>query len=450
MSHAKATAKRAAPKAAPKAAAKQATKAAMISAAEAAAALDPLYEAALAAGLVYAEDGETLLYNRWYSPVLRADWTAPRKGNNNTTRVRVQFQVNGAWVDLNVRVFGQKHIGRIDPLLEEDVAKENARIRNKDFTVSKRTKGVALQVYEYDVAVKTAEDGFTVLEAPPAEARSDYFRFANYLDIFLQTEIHLEFASGRLLKTAPRGKPLPPGSILVSIDKVVAVVQRYISPSAKKNAGMPLPNPITRITLKFDKDTFLPDQLKIFDRSKPYTDANGARRFEEAKVGETPVTAVNVHEFVRSNAEFDGIFCADNICFSNLGISMPIYAPIVVMSPPVLREADLDDLYDDAPAAASVSEGAGGSGDAEDGEGGDGDEDGEYEQPGEPEVPLAPPAKAAPKAAAPKAAAPKAAAPKAAAAKAAAPKAARPKAAAPKAPEDTDDLDALVDGLSAV
>jgi hypothetical protein len=338
-------------------------------------ALDVAHQAYTAA-LEKSEEGGQQPDARWYKNILWAEWGLNKPGANSTQRVPIMCRLGSVEGRLVVKAFGEKHTGRIDPLLDEDVAKINTELKGRSFSVKKRTREPAIQVQKYTVPVPTEADGVTVAKDeggkpkyPSDDKISTYYRFAEHLETFLITEYDIHTAPefkgpGRLVassniplrKKGEKGATaaiIPTaGVITVPSLKLAVPTQRVISNDSIKNAGKDLPNPMTRITMKFNKDTLKPTGFAIHNMDKKFYNPEKKRYdFELATVEiegkQAPVDAANIHAFLLSGSKVDLIVNADSICSSNLGISIPIQAKLVVASAANRQSIGTSDLYGD-------------------------------------------------------------------------------------------------------
>jgi len=349
-----------------------------------------------------AERLETLKNNNqdntvWWTSALKFEWNCVRKGNNGTQWISIKYtDANGVTGSLVIRVNGEVHTGQIMPAGYAEVAILAARSKQN---IEKRNKKPVLQFQEYRAQVKTAEDGITLLQdndgnpiLPDIETKSPYYKVANLINEAFATEAREKISRGcSLVETVTNMKkadktitienilaafvdktkiPYPGGIILSAGDvailrkmisqkeldlltkgvivtpntRVVSLVQEFVSDQAKKNAGLPLPNPITRVAMNFDQITGVA-QLSIFDKSRPYI-ADGQQKYEAGKVNGEPVNNYNVHEFIKSRSIIDAIITMDCISGHSMGMSIPVKAEIIVVDAPVVREVGLMDVYD--------------------------------------------------------------------------------------------------------
>lgn len=337
------------------------------------AALDVAHQAYTAA-LEKSEEGGQQPDARWYKNILWAEWSQCKPGANSTQRIPIMCRLGSIEGRLVVKAFGEKHTGRIDPLLDEDVAKINVELKGRSFSVKKRTKQPAIQIQKYTVPVPTEADGVTVAKDesgkpkyPSDDKISMFYRFAEHLETFLITEYEIhtdpEFKGpGRLVastnlalrkkgeKGATPAIASAAGTITVPNLKLAVPTQRVISAESLKNAGKELPNPMTRITMKFKEDTLKPIGFAIHNMDKKFFNPEKKRNdFELATVEvdgkQVPVDAANIHAFLLSGSKVDMIVNADSICSSQLGLSVPFQAKLVVASAANRQSIGTGDLY---------------------------------------------------------------------------------------------------------
>jgi len=331
---------------------------------------------------------------------------ATTKGSSTIRWINV-FYTNSQGVKgpMVIRVHGETHVGAIRPNTDSAVTEINAAAKNPAFLIEKRPGNPSIQVQKWNAKVETEADGLTLLTdasgnpiLPGDDKRSPMFGVMDLVSKAFATECGERAARGEALAAACRVKGAtaaavaaahPAAGAFLTPEQVTAIrkafpakadtdaltagaiigkltvicpVQEAISANAKRNAGQLLPNPLARASLKFNQATGLPDKLQIFDMNK--SSAVGARVvYEEATVDGEPVHADNVHKFVLPRSTFDGIVKMDSICFSQMGVSMPMsFNVIVIRQPATATSSGLDDLYEDmemtppaAPAAAAAS-----------------------------------------------------------------------------------------------
>ena len=81
---------------------------------------------------------------------------------------------------------------------------------------------------------------------------------------------------------------IPKNAIIVPNTKIINLIQKYISATAKQYKEEPMPNPMTRINLNFDQVTGKAE-FKLFDKSK------GNKEFE--------MDINNIHEIIVCNCK---------------------------------------------------------------------------------------------------------------------------------------------------
>jgi len=130
--------------------------------------------------------------------------------------------------------------------------------------------------------------------------------------------------------------------LVVSSTKISTIIQERISDKAVKNKGAKLPNPMTRVTIPFDikQRAGFPPSVTVLDKSKPFI-CNGKKGYGNALYKDVPVDADNVHWFIPSRSIIDGVINMDSVCFSQLGISLPVKASIIVVQQPIKRESNV-------------------------------------------------------------------------------------------------------------
>ena len=314
------------------------------------------------------------------------------KGSSTTTWVNVFYiSPQGVRGPAVARFHGETHVGQIKPKTEAAAAEMNASAKNPAYLVEPRPGNCCLQVQKWTVKVETEADGITVITdstgepvLPGDDQRSVLFGVLDYISKAFVGECNERIARGEALVAeakrkgstpdsvaafAPAGAFLAPEQITAirkahpgAVDRltagaivgkltVISPVQEAISANAKRNAGQLLPNPLARVTLKFNQVSGAPDNLQIFDMNRATT-VNGRVIYEEATVGSEPVNADNVHKFVLPRSTFDAIVKMDSVCFSQMGVSMPMSAKVLVLRQPVASaESGLDALYADFEAA---------------------------------------------------------------------------------------------------
>lgn len=346
--------------------------------------------------------------SRWWTPALKFDWASARKGNNGTQWFSVNYtDENGIRGRLIVRINGEKHVGQIMPSTDAGVAELSQKIKNPKITLKKRDKKPSIQIQKWAARVVTADDGVTITcdddgqpLLPGDEHLSPYYQAAALVNEAFLAEANerVERGAALLRKAAEMKKAdravtarevraafdtesgslragdlfltadnvaalrrlfaaqadidlLTKGAVVTSNTKIASLVQEYISMQASKNQGLPLPNPMTRIAMNFDQTTGMA-QMAFFDKDEGFVSDEGKQQYEHGRVDGEPINADNVHKFVLSRSGLDGLINMDSVCFSNMGISIPVKAEILVVEKPSDREVGLDDVYEDGGCAS--------------------------------------------------------------------------------------------------
>lgn len=366
-----------------------------------------LYEAAVAAGK---ED------SAWWAPALKFGWESVHKSDSNGHVTQwapvIYTDAAGVSAELITRIKGERHCGQIMPLTDAGVAELTARLTASKYKIEKRTKKPTIQIQQFRVPVKTESDGITLLKGPDGkpilpeeDKRSVYYDLAWLINraFCAETEQRIDrgaafVAKVAAMKKADKGatakaildafaaehgahragdmilsadalvklrtpfpdqddiKQLTMGAIVAPNIKVAQLVQEHISAQAKANAGKKLSNPMTRVSIDFDQTTGAARAL-LYDKGKPFLE-NGLPRYELGKVGGAPVSGENVHEFILSGSTIDGVVVLSGICFSGMGISLPVKGEVLVIDKPEKAQLGLDDLFGDEPIDISAFEAA--------------------------------------------------------------------------------------------
>jgi hypothetical protein len=340
--------------------------------------------------------------SQWWKDALTFEWSGSRKGNNGTQWSSVNFKDDtGVSGRLIVRINSERHTGTIMPSTDEGLADMAMRVKNPKFALKKRDKKPSIQIQKWAAQVKTDEDGISLTydedgqpilpddgllspyyqvallvgEAFAAEAKERVDRGLALLakatlmkrtdkaataqavldafaaeqgarrpgDLIVSSET---VASLRKLFVNPKDLDLlTKGATVTSNVKIANLIQEYIGNQAVKNAGKPLPNPMTRIAMNFDQTTGIA-QMAFFDKDQPFTE-DGRQKYDTGKVDGDPINADNIHKFIVSRSTLDGIVNMDSVCFSNMGISMPVKAEVLVVAKPSGGSVGFDDVYDD-------------------------------------------------------------------------------------------------------
>ena len=325
----------------------------------------------------------------WWKNYISFEWSRIRSGKNSTKWITLKYTPDLATKPkrLSVIIRNEVHSGQIMPSTPEDVAELKTRF--PEAKIELRTMKPSLQFQKWSKQVPTLEDRISpVIDdngnqvVPDEEYLSSYYQLAYDIDKIFKYEMRQRTERATLMmvylsqhKTASakevrdavghvnecdtimrdddaniiresysdRYVDLMKGVLTVSSTKVGTIIQERISDKAVKNKGAKLPNPMTRITIPFETTKpkpGLPPSVTILDKSKPFK-CNGKKGYKNAEYNDKPVDANNVHWFIPSRSVIDGVINMDSVCFSQLGISLPIKASIIVVQQPVKRENDV-------------------------------------------------------------------------------------------------------------
>lgn len=331
---------------------------------------------------------------KWWDKYIVFEWNKIRTGKNSTKWLTLKYTPDLSLTPkrLTVVIRNEVHSGQIMPNTPEDVIELKAKF--PESRIEQRTMKPSLQFQRWSKIVVTAEDRITPLYdennnqiVPGDEYLSVYYQLAYFIDEIFKAEMRERTERSTLMmvylsqnKTASakevkekvghindcdtimrdddantirerysdRYNELMKGVLTVSSTKVGTLIQERISDKATKNKGMKLPNPITRITIPLDiksKITMGPS-VKILDKSKPFR-CGDKKGFEDAKYNGIPIDANNVHMFIPSRSIIDGVVNMDSVCFSQLGISLPIKASVIVVQQPIKRENNIFTVCND-------------------------------------------------------------------------------------------------------
>ncbi len=265
---------------------------------------------------------------------------------------------------------GEQHSGQIMPLTDEGVNELSLSNSNKKIVITKRdpTRKPCIQIQKWTTQVKTESDGITIKQDdkgepiyPAEEFRSMYFGIIELLDEIFKREVLFRFDNfNKLMSFIEESKNkdkttsanaimtefisknslnkkgdiyMPPNPsnindsmfkkyfssakdieciksylIILKSAKIVNLIQENISDKSTANAGKPLPNPITRITINIE-------QCKIHER---VTDATGKFVNLNPQIDDT-----NIHKLVLPRSKIYGIVNLGAVCISPMGVSIP-------------------------------------------------------------------------------------------------------------------------------
>jgi len=285
---------------------------------------------------------------------------------------------------LSVIIRNEVHSGQIMPNTPEEVVELKSKF--PDSKIELRTMKPSLQFQKWSKQVPTQEDRISPVMnengeqiLPDDQYLSSYYQIANYINDIFKCEMKQRTERGSYLMvylnqnkntTAKEAREkighvndcdtiisdddantirekypnmyneIMKGILTISNTKVGTIIQERISDKALKNKGAKLPNPMTRITIPFDTKTGLPVMVTILDKNKPFK-CNGRRGYEDAKYNNVPINSNNIHLFIPSRSVIDSVVSMDSVCFSQLGISLPIKASLIVVQQPMKRENNI-------------------------------------------------------------------------------------------------------------
>ena len=138
------------------------------------------------------------------------------------------------------------------------------------------------------------------------------------------------------------------GALVVMNANIVPLYQSHVSLSAKVGAGKALDNPIARIPIKFNEDGTVRRGFEAFDLTKKLPPPEGSDRpcFAELLFDGAPLSANNVHH-IRGGSENSGLVNLGTVCFSTMGISIPVTLECLFVRPPVAEKDSMADLFGD-------------------------------------------------------------------------------------------------------
>lgn len=347
----------------------------------------------------------------WWKDHVLLEWNNIRSGKNNTKWVSIKYRptIHDKYSNLNICIVNELHTGQILPTRAEDVAELQASLKNKNVVINTRQYKASLQFQKWSIQVATQEDKVSLIVEngnpvlPDDKFKSEYFQVVEYIEEIIKTEIQdrVDRYNGIIVYLAQNKSAkdtletveairktighvydgdtiikegdfksikdkfpnnfneLVKGFIRVSSSERSSIIQDYISNKAEKNKGMKLPNPITRVTIPFNPQGD-PHNLMILDKDKAYK-KNGHTGFKNATIDDKPVNVDTIHKLIVSKCKISGYICMDSLCFSQIGISLPIKATkTIIVQQPVKREFDVfkicSDIYGDSLKEVEVKE----------------------------------------------------------------------------------------------
>lgn len=322
---------------------------------------------------------------KWWNEYVVFEWNKIRLGKNSTKWITIKYTpvLNIKHKRFNIVIRNETHSGQIMPNTPEEVVELKAKF--PDSRIELRTMKPSLQFQQWSRQVQTQEDRITPLYdeknnmiVPDEQYRSTYYQIAQYIDEIFKYEMKERVNRGTFMmvylnqnkgvsieelkskighvndcdtiirdddaitireKYPTTFQELLKGMLTVSSTKIGSIIQERISDKAIKNKGAKLPNPMTRVTIPFDAKTGQ-SLATILDKDKPFK-CNGKKGYETATVNNEQVNAKNIHQFIPSRSVIDGIINMDSICFSQLGISLPVKASMIIVQQPSKRENNI-------------------------------------------------------------------------------------------------------------
>lgn len=333
---------------------------------------------------------------QWWNKYVLFEWNRIRTGKNSTKWLTLLYTSNLAIKPkrLSVIIRDEVHSGQIMPNTLEEVTELKAKFPESRIEI--RTMKPSIQFQKWSKQVPTQEDRISLIikedgnpVVPEDQYLSNYYQLASYIDEIFKYEMKKRTDRGTFLKVflsqnktasvkeardavghvndcdtimrdddansirdtfTDKYLDIMKGILTVSSTKVGTIIQERISDKATKNKNAKLPNPMTRITIPFDTKTGQPSLVTILDKNKPFK-CNGKKGYETATYNNVPINANNIHWFIPSRSNIDGVISMDSVCFSQLGISLPIKATLVVVQQPMKRENNVfnmcNEIYGD-------------------------------------------------------------------------------------------------------
>lgn len=287
---------------------------------------------------------------------------------------------------LRFHVQHEKNGAGVKPVDPRDVTAFNTQLREGQRPIEARNQDPTFTVNKYKCRLATADDGKTrLMDAsghpimPTDDQKSQLFELIDCLDAWFYNAISKLKADGIVVEVGDRNAKPVDGQFKVASVKICPVgIQRDISLKSPNVAerGKPIENPMVRIKCKANPKTGLFDRTEFFDGSKRFTDPKTGKTNcepylvpEEVVDGDTttivykPVVNRNIHKAIVYGTLGSGVISADAVCYSNMGVSIPLEFEIAVLTAPVgEKKASISDVFDleDEMAAALPAVGAGG------------------------------------------------------------------------------------------
>jgi hypothetical protein len=312
----------------------------------------------------------------WWDKYITFDWKNIRDSKNTRwMHIRYSPDLVTPHRKLTAIIRNEVHTGYIIPnTIEELNELKNKNPENGNLPNDPRKMKPSIQIQKWSVPVRTQPDSVIPLlddsgnpMYPSDDFLSDYFQVAAYVDEIFSYEFDIRHERGlKFINLLKENKNISPseirekighkyiGDTIIDEDKYKNIRDKYsdekckeytegfvkvklyhlshiiqdrISDKAIKNKGLRLPNPITRISLVLENGK-MPDTV-IQDKTKKHPE--NKKSFELARVDGELVNAENVHKFITPQSRIDGFINLDSVCFSQLGISIPVKATLIVV-----------------------------------------------------------------------------------------------------------------------
>lgn len=242
---------------------------------------------------------------------------------------------------LILRFLKEVHSGNIEPVDEAEVARINATRSEDKIKRRERAPALCFRKYKKDKNSPTSKED---LESP--DNVSKFYLVMEYLDSFFKEEIKRRVISEEIF--CENGFYEPPKGPLdkvtfITDGKIASLLQKSVSNDSKKNPGSVLSNPMTRISIRFNNPE---TQTTFFNGRDPFRDKKtGKKDFGPLLIEGEPVTDRNIH-MLKPRSVVSGIVRMTDVCFSNLGISIPSRVKVVIVEPPDKKETRATDVFD--------------------------------------------------------------------------------------------------------
>ena len=276
------------------------------------------------------EAGQNPRTTRWYAGALHFRMSQGHKSKNNNNGLvwfPVELTLDDVTAPLMVRFYDERHVGRINPDSDAEVARLTALNKNPKIKIVKRDKSPSIQVYQFNWIPPMEADGVTLKTdvKPPEDKRSKYFEVASLVDEAFQTEMRLlkaeEGHQHRGLQGHDRRGDADPGGH----PRRDQHARRRPHPDAhlartpirrRRASRWPTRWPASTSTSRLSAPVFL-------DGEKQFKKPGGGKGIEPLRIDGQPVGASNIHLAIESGSQIDGIVDMSSVCFSGFGISMP-------------------------------------------------------------------------------------------------------------------------------